>query len=570
LSLECSAQVCQLRGFTNWRQVVFEQFRVLSAALRLDAFTASDLADASGVRLATVKKTLVRHKGLFLREKQAGSSRRGAQPFWYRLDREAAKAVVHRESQQLKFPDPPAGIDGKPLGLELAKKALLSVFPKALATEQQSVLRAAAAHLALASGAKDVDRELLGDLSRLQRSLLILVAIRDWLEVYPSSTSDYRRHHAEVKLILRVLFKADKVSVTNDILDAMLGFTVSLAYLFGGKHIAGLPYRPSQIYEAYWAIISNPLWEVTLDTCADPASLARAATRAQHSNAEVSMIPPMVTVVTDRVVSTELTKVDIYPFHFFHSASMRVGRERYIPTTNAAISGNYEELFSIKKPSAIVVLYCASVIHVRNHQRPTYSVGDIVAFEVDFANNIIGNATVRTPGNALGLGVFAFADIQYDLGLFGDQAFPTATALTKPRAKVDILMPPPHQQIEILTPLSWVEPETMRFSFPKGSRFDIRSTIVDSLTNYGAVFGPDHRIGELLDVEVNLKSGKITNGHVRMDGQPTAVAVPINSLEFIPEDRIFIYKSNSGPSKAYSAPTNLSLMPAPNLGYLRR
>src|SRR5947209_1795381 len=106
---------------------VLEQFRIFQAALRLGQFTTKQLAEASGVAMGTVQKTLRRHEELFLDMPSKQAKGRGGQSRLRSVRAELLRAALQREADRPVLPPMPVAQDGSPLGLLLARETLCTI-----------------------------------------------------------------------------------------------------------------------------------------------------------------------------------------------------------------------------------------------------------------------------------------------------------------------------------------------------------------------------------------------------------------------------------------------------------
>jgi hypothetical protein len=165
-----------LRGGTQ----MLEQFRILSAALRLREFTTSQLAHESAVSEATVQKTLRRRIDLF--SKVEGQKNARAQ--MHRVRTEAVKVALQGTANSFNLPDVSDN-----LGLGLTEDTLIRVLPRAKVSERRELIAAASDQLALAHNAPDTLRV-------LYRCLKIVVTTYDWLARCSSQLGKAPAYHA--------------------------------------------------------------------------------------------------------------------------------------------------------------------------------------------------------------------------------------------------------------------------------------------------------------------------------------------------------------------------------------
>ena len=131
---------------------MLDQFRALRAMISLGEFTAADIAERSGASVEMVRKLIQRRSERFQVLGRRESGQAGNPPLVYRLN-QAGEAWARQAAQafldEAGLP-PIRRLDGAPLGLAAAEKALLAVFPAADWDERGDVLRVAASNLALA------------------------------------------------------------------------------------------------------------------------------------------------------------------------------------------------------------------------------------------------------------------------------------------------------------------------------------------------------------------------------------------------------------------------------------
>ena len=103
----------------------------------------------------------------------------------------------------------------------------------------------------------------------------------------------------------------------------------------------------------------------------------------------------------------------------------------------------------------------------------------------------------------------------------------------------------------MVTP-EWIEPEIIRFRFSSKNRFDVHQ--VQSSGPYNEMLKFDNysrRVGQLIDLDVDLHSGSIRHGHIRIDETLATIKMAANTLEFLPREQIFLFRSGD----ETSAPT---------------
>ena len=537
---------------------MFEQFRVLSAALRLDSFTAAQLAQESGVGIGTVQKTLARLKPLFPSEKPkvASRRRRGGQCLLYRLDKEGAKPLLQREADQLDLPNPPKGPHEVSFGLALAQHTLIQVFPRAEIAEQRNILNAAGSHLLLAS--ETYNSDLYYDLRRLHTALTRLVATRDWLDsVRLSSRKAYQDLAAALRMVLSGPAANDSVTMTNEIIDQVFGFEINLAEVLGLSEQAPFNLRPSELYESYWLLISHPMWASKIGDFTNPSSLSRAAARLRPSE-RVVFGPPAVLRTADDYAREE---VRFTPGTIFSGARMPryEGFEALKRARLRPLDAWYEWYQGYDKPRSSIQIFCMNnnkfelkeYVHGGVDNARAAVLGEIFAFNVDLANHSVDQVTVRALRSLSA--ILPFKDLEYDNSGFGDRPLPSFRSAKGLRGSI---LPSASELLVFKQAAAqWIEPEIIRFAFAKENRFEVHAPHPEFV---GYMMEHNQKIGELVDIEFNFLSGRSTRCHVRIDASLTTVVTDAASLEFLPEEQIFVIRTGTEAPNPYS-PTTANL-----------
>ena len=533
-----------------------------------NSFTAADLAAESGVGLETVRKTLARLRHLFPQQDVAPSGRRGGQPFRYSLDRVAARPVLQREADQRILEEEGTTADDISLALTLAEDALLKVLPRAAPAEQRNVLSAARSHLALVSKAGDPAATF--KLQRLLDALSTLIDTRDWLEALPRQFSAGKSRGEALAALRTVITARDPRSVeryTNGKVDQLVSFETNIGRALAGS--APLMLRPAAIFHAYWAVVSHPLWDTALAAAVDWTALTRAQGQLDRPTPRRTyVIAQAPGAVPGRSLPWIRGPIDINAADAFPASDkvawFRPWPEETLPAR--AVRMQPEE------PASIIKVACSPQFEIR--ARPTLPgstesdapIGKMVGFDLDLTGRRIAGMKAQLAGLVAPTDL-SFGDLELDAALFGDRRLPSfwsaAPLEMKPSSYIGGFL------IARTAAPEWIEPEIVRLRFPAAFRFDVHQ--VQTLDPHEMVLGFEghgERVGQLIDMDVNLRSGAIRHGHIRIDQTLATMTMTANALEFLPLEQIFLLRSGvetSAPPFPYSGDQESQSPPAPSI-----
>jgi hypothetical protein len=129
---------------------MFEQFRILRAALRRRQFLISELALEIGVSEGTIQRTLHRRTDLFDKEDGPPTGRPGGRVNLYRIKEEAVRNALQIEADSIDLPQ-----SDPALSRALAEDTLLNVLPRTSFEERLKLIEVAGNYIQIAARAVD-------------------------------------------------------------------------------------------------------------------------------------------------------------------------------------------------------------------------------------------------------------------------------------------------------------------------------------------------------------------------------------------------------------------------------
>ena len=225
-----------------------------------------------------------------------------------------------------------------------------------------------------------------------------------------------------------------------------------------------------------------------------------------------------------------------------------------------------------EEPASIIKVACSPQFEIR--ARPTLPgstesdapIGKMVGFDLDLTGRRIAGMKAQLAGLVAPTDL-SFGDLELDAALFGDRRLPSfwsaAPLEMKPSSYIGGFL------IARTAAPEWIEPEIVRLRFPAAFRFDVHQ--VQTLDPHEMVLGFEghgERVGQLIDMDVNLRSGAIRHGHIRIDQTLATMTMTANALEFLPLEQIFLLRSGvetSAPPFPYSGDQESQSPPAPSI-----